>query len=70
MGGGEFIPGTHLKQSGFAHSACGSFTKNKERIQKFMQTGDTRYIYQNDLDKACSRHDMAYGSYKDLVKII
>ena len=37
-------------------------------IKKFMQTGDTRYIYRNDLDKACFQHDMAYGCYKDLVK--
>ena len=44
--------------------------KNKERIQKFMQTGDTNYIYKNDLDKACFQHDMAYGKYKDLTKQI
>ena len=27
--------------------------KNKQRIQKFMQTGDTNCIYKNELDKAC-----------------
>ena len=43
----------HLKQPGFTCSACGPFTKNKERIQKFKETGDTSYIYKNELDKAC-----------------
>ena len=57
-----------LKQPGFSYSACGSFTKNKERIQKFMQTGDKNFIYKNELDKACFQHDMAYGKTKDLVK--
>ena len=42
------------------------FTKNKERIQKFKETGDSRYIYQNELYKACFQHDMAYGDFKDL----
>ena len=41
------------KQPGFTYSACGSFTKNKERIQKFKEKGDTKYIYVNDLDKVC-----------------
>ena len=56
----------HLKQPGYTY--CGPFTENKERIQKFMQTGDTNYIYKNDLNKACFQHDMAYDKYKDLVK--
>ena len=56
----------HLKQPGFTYSACGPFTKNKERIQKFKETGDTSYIYKNELDKACFQHDMAYGDFKDL----
>ena len=63
--GGTFMPEMHLKQPGFTYSACGSFTKNKERIQKFMQTGNTGYIYKNDLDKACFQHYMAYRKYKD-----
>ena len=50
------------------YSACGLFTKNKERIQKFKETGDTSYIYKNELDKACFQHDMAYGDLKDLPK--
>ena len=58
----------HLKQSSFTYSACGSFTKNKERIEKFMQTGNTDFIYKNELDKACFQHDMAYGKSKDLAK--
>ena len=58
----------HLRQPGFTYSACGPFTKNKQRIQKFMQTGDTNYIYKNELDKACFQHDMAFGKYKDLEK--
>ena len=61
----------HLKQPGFTYSAClhsGPFTKNKERIQKFKQTGDSRYIYKNELDKACFQHDMAYRDFKDSAK--
>ena len=60
------MPEMHLKQRGFTYSACGPFTKNKERIQKFKETGDTSYIYKNELDKACFQHDMAYGDFKDL----
>ena len=58
----------HLKQPGFTYSACGPFTKNKQRIPEFMQTGDANYIYKNEFDKACFQHDMAYGKYKDLEK--
>ena len=53
LGGDRFMPKMHLKQSRFTYSACGSFTKNKERIQKFKETGDTNYIYKNELYKAC-----------------
>ena len=66
--GDKFMPEIHLKQPGFTYSACGPFAKNKERIQKFMQTGNTNFIYINDQDKACFQHDMAYGKYKDLTK--
>ena len=52
--------------SGFTYSACEPFTKNKERIQKFKETGDTSYIYKNELDKECFQHDMAYGDFEDL----
>ena len=53
------MPKMHLKQPGFTYSACGPFTKNKERIEKFMQTGNTNFIYKNELDKACFRYEMA-----------
>ena len=58
----------YLKQPGFIYSACGPFTKNKERIEKTMQTGNTDFIYRNEFDKACFQHDMAYGKSKDLIK--
>ena len=64
----KFMPEMHLKQPGFTYSACGTFTKNKERIEKFMQTGNTNFIYRNELDEACFQHDMAYGKTKDLAK--
>ena len=60
----------HLKQPGFTYSACGPFTKNKERIEKFMQSGNTDFIYKNELDKACFQHDMTYGKSKDLDKVL
>ena len=64
--GDKFMPEMHLRQPGFTYSACGPFTKNKERIQKFKQPGDSRYVYKNELDKACFQHYMAYGDFKDL----
>ena len=67
--GDKSMPEMHLKQPGFTYSACGSFTKSKERIEKFMQTGKTNFVDKNELDKACFQHDMAYGKTKDLVKI-
>ena len=66
--GDKFIPEMHLKQSGFTYSACVPFTKNRERIEKFMQTGSTNFIYKNELDKASFQHDMTYVKLKDLVK--
>ena len=60
------MPEMYLRQPRFTYSACGPFTKNRERIKKFKETGDSRYIYQNELDKACFQHDMAYGDLKDL----
>ena len=66
--GDKFMPEVHLKQLGFTYSACGPFTKNKETIEKFMQTGNTDFIYRNELAKACFQHDMAYSKTKDLVK--
>ena len=68
LAGEKFMPEMHLKQPGFTYSTCGPFTKNKEIIQKFKETGDTSYIYKNELDKACFQHDMAYGDFKDLAR--
>ena len=68
LAGEKFMPEMHLKQLGFTDSACGPFTRNKERIGKFMATGNTNFIYKNQLDKACFQHDMTYGKSKDLVK--
>ena len=66
LAGDKFMSEMHLRQPGFTYSACGPCRENKERIQKFKQTGDSRYIYKNELDKACFQHDMAYGDFKDL----
>ena len=60
------MPEMHLKQPGFTYSACGSFTKNKERIEKFMETGNTDFIYRNEFGKAWFQYHMAYGKSKDL----
>ena len=62
----QFIPEMLFRQPGFTYSAGGPFSKNKQRIQKFKETGDLRYIYQNELDQACFRHDMVYGDFKDI----
>ena len=63
------MPEMHLKQADFAYSACGPFTKNKERIENFMQTASTNFVYKNELDKACFQLDVAYSKSKDLPKI-
>ena len=64
LAGDKFMPEMHLRQPQFTYSACRLFTKNRERIQKFKATGDSRYIYKNELDKPCFQHDMAYGNLK------
>ena len=66
--GDKFIPEMYLRHPGFTYSACGPLTKNKERIKKFKDTEDSRYIYQSDLDKSCFQHDRAYGDFKDLTR--
>ena len=66
LAGDKSMPEMHLKEPGFSYSACGPFTKNKERIKKFKETGDISYIYKDELDKACFQHDMASGDFKDL----
>ena len=57
----------HLGQPQFIYSACGPFTRHRGRLKKFKQTGDTRCIYRNDLDKACFQYDSAYADNKDLI---
>ena len=61
------MPEMHLRQPRFVYSACGPFTRHKERIKEFKRTGNTRYIYRNELDKACFQHDSAYADQKDLI---
>ena len=65
--GDKFMPEMHLRQPQFVYSACGPFTRHKERIKEFKRTGDTRYTYRNELDKACFQHDSAYADHKDLI---
>ena len=60
LAGGKFMPEMHLRQPGFIYISCKKIKKNKERIQKFKETEDSGYIYQNKLDKACFQHDAAY----------
>ena len=67
LAGDKFMPEMRLRQPQFVYSACGPFTRHKERTKKFKQTGDTRYIYRNELDKACFQHDSAYADHKDLI---
>ena len=68
LAGDKFMPELHLKQPRITCSACGSFSKNKERIEKFIQSGNTDFVYKSKLGKACFQHDMAYGKSKDLAK--
>ena len=68
LAGDKFMSEMHLRQPEFTYIACAPFTKNKQRIQKSIQTEDTNYIYTNELDKACFHHDMVYGDFKDLRK--
>ena len=72
LAGDKLLPEMYLKQPGFTYSACGSFTKNKEKRRKIkkqkQKIGDSRNIYRNELDKACFQHDMTYGYFKDLAK--
>ena len=63
------MPEMHLRQPGFTYGACGPFTKNKERIEKFMRIVNTDFIYRNELDKACFQHHMTYGKSKELNQI-
>ena len=66
LAGDKFMPEMHLRQPQFVYSACGPFTRHKEKIKEFKRTGDTRLLYRNELDKACFKHDAAYTKYKDV----
>ena len=63
----KFMPEMHLKDLKVGtYRACGIFTRHRDRINKFIQTGDTNYVYKNELDKACFAHDAAYSDFKDI----
>ena len=64
------MPEFHLKQPRFTYSACGPFTKHRERIKKFRETSNLKHLYRNELDKAYFAHDEAYSESKDLAKRI
>ena len=66
LAGDTFMPEMHLRQPQFVYSACGPFTRYKERIKEFKRTGDTRLLYRNELDKAYFKDDAAYAKYKDV----
>ena len=68
LAGKQLIPELHLWQPGFTYSTCGPFNKIKERTQKFKETRDSRYIFQNELDKTYCQHNMAYVDFKDLLR--
>ena len=68
LAGDKFMPEMHLRQPQFTYSACGPFTKHKQRIQKFKETGYTNYIYKNELGKACFARDAAYSDSKNITK--
>ena len=62
----KLMPEMRLKQPRFPYSECGKFTKNKQRIQRFMESVDTNFIYRNESDKACFQRDMTSEDFKDL----
>ena len=68
LGGHMFMPEMHLRKPGFTYSACGAFTKHRERIQKFRETSNLKHLYRNESDKACFTLDAEYFDRKDLAK--
>ena len=69
LAGDKFMPETHLRDPVVGtYSVCGPFTKHKKRIQKVLESGNTKYIYKNDLDKACFAHDAVYSDSINLTK--
>ena len=52
------MPEAHLRDLKVGtYSACGPFTRHEDRINRFIETGDTDILYKNELDKACFAHD-------------
>ena len=68
LAGDKFKHKIHLRQPGFTYITSGAFTKNNQRIQKFKETGDSRDIYQSELDEACFEHYVIYIDFKDLLR--
>ena len=68
MTGDKFMPKLHLRQPRFTYSACGPFSKHREMIKKFKETGDLNYIYETELNKPCFAHDAAYADSENLAK--
>ena len=67
--GDKFMLEMHLRKPGFTCSPGGPFTeKQKNKNLKKNKTGDARYIYQKELEKACFEHGIAYGDFKDLTR--
>ena len=64
----KFMPELHLKQPGFTDGACESFTKYRERIKRFRETGNLKLLKRNQLDRACFAHNAAYSNSKDIAK--
>ena len=66
--GDKFMSELHLKHTRFTYSACGQFTKHRERIQKFRERGSLKLLYRNGLNKACFAHNAVYSDSEDLAK--
>ena len=47
---------------------CTIYYKQRKNSQRFKETGETKWVYKNELDKAWFLHDMAYGDFKDLAR--
>ena len=62
----KFLSEIHSRQPWFTYNACGTFTKSERRIQKFNGIRNSKYIYQNKLNKACFQHDITYRDFKEL----
>ena len=62
------MPELHLKEPRFTYSDCRPFTKHRERVQRFRETDNLKYLYRNELDKVCFAHHVAYSDIKDVAK--